>query len=285
MRFINFNGQIQSEDATLIHAWNRAFRYGDGLFESIAVAKKNIPFIDDHWNRLTEGAAVLSMQLPAGFTKEHLTKSILELAALNAIDGCACARVTLYREGRGRYNPDTMQSGCLVEAEPIRGELFEFSEKGVTIGLFTDAVKSIDRLSAYKTCSALVYVLASVYKTKAGWDDCLILNSRERICDSTNSSVFIVKGSVISTPALSEGCVNGVMRKQIITLAQSAGWHVHETALETEILREADEVFLTNAVRGIRWVGCFGNKQYQNAVALTLSNLLRSFTRQQYAAI
>jgi len=275
MRLINFNGTIHSENVPAIHSWNRAFRYGDGLFESIAVAKNSIPFLDDHWKRLTEGARLLSLELPADFTKESIPKLITELLLLNGIEGNAYARVMLYREGRGRYHPDVMRAGFVVEAEPIRGELFELNEKGLTIGLFPDTAKSIDLLSNFKTCSALVFVLASIYKSKSGWDDCLILNSRSNLVESTNSNFFLVKGKMLSTPSLAEGCINGVMRRQIMSLAAKNRLTVKETAIEPAMAQEADEMFLTNAVSGIRWVESYGNKRYGNEISTLLSDKLQ----------
>ncbi len=274
MRYINFNGSIQGENIPAIHSWNRAFRYGDGLFESIAIAKDRIPFLDDHWIRLTGGAKFLSLELPVDFSKEFLQKSILELLPLNLIDGNAYARVMLYREGKGRYNPTEMQAGFMIEAEPV-GDLFSLNDKGLTIGLFTEATKSIDKLSNYKTNSALAYVLASIHKTKSGWDDCLILNTRSNICDSANCNVFLVKEKIISTPSLDEGCVNGVMRRQVIALAKARGFSMNEMAIETDMLRHADEIFLTNAVSGIRWVRQYGNHEYGNEVSMILSDALR----------
>ncbi len=275
MRLINFNGSVQSENIPLVYAWNRAFRYGDGLFESIAVGEKSIPFFDDHWSRLTQAAQLLSLELPINFTKEFLRKAIPELLSLNTISGNAYARVMLYREGRGRYAPDEMQAGFMLEVEPIQGALFQLNEKGLNIGLFTDVSKSVDQLSNFKTNSAVAYVLASIHKTKMGFDDCLLLNTRSNICDSTNSNVFLVKDKIISTPALSEGCINGVMRKQVITLANENGFSVNATAIEAEMLRHADEVFLTNAVNGIRWVHRYGNKEYDHKIASTLSGALK----------
>jgi len=276
LRVINFNGNIQSENVPAIHSWNRAFRYGDGLFESIAVAKKSIPFLDDHWNRLKSGAELLSLELPADFTRAFLQNKILEILSLNSIDGNACARVMLYREGRGRYNPDEMQAGFVIEAEPL-DELFGLNKKGLAIGLYTDVYKPIDQLSNFKTCSSLVYVLASIHKSKSGWDDCLILNSRSNICDSTNSNVFLVKNGELHTPSLNEGCISGVMRKQVIAFAKKSGFTVNETAIKTDMLRLADEAFLTNAVSGIKWVGSCGSKQYKNEVSATLSASLHAF--------
>jgi branched-chain amino acid aminotransferase len=162
-----------------------------------------------------------------------------------------------------------------VETEPLQGELFELNEIGLTIGLFADAAKSIDKLANYKTCSALVYVLASIYKSKAGLDDCLILNSRSNICESTNSNVFLVKDNTIHTPSLEEGCIRGVMRKQIILLGKKNGLAVNETSVEPEKLKQADEVFLTNAANGIRWVQRFGSVRYENKISHLLSSSLK----------
>ncbi len=275
MRLINFNSSIQSENIPIVYSWNRAFRYGDGLFESIAVGEKSIPFFDDHWNRLTQAAQLLALELPTVFTKEFLRKAILELLSLNAIAGNAYARVMFYREGRGKYAPDEMQAGFMIEVEPIQGELFELNKKGLNIGLFNEVNKAVDQLSNFKTSSSLVYVLASIHKSKAGLDDCLILNTRSNICDSTNSNVFLVKDKTISTPSIQEGCINGVMRKQVIAIAKENGFTTQETAIEAEMLRNADEIFLTNAVQGIRWIERYGKSVYTNKTVAALATELK----------
>lgn len=275
MRLINFNGSIHSENIPVAHAWNRSFRYGDGLFETMAIRKTVLPFLSAHWQRMAQGMQLLGLEAPPHFTETFLEKSILELAALNGISSNACARIMLYREGRGRYAPDAMQAGFVIETEPLQGELFALNDTGWSIGLFPNMYKSVDRLSNFKTNSALAYVLASIYKTKSGWNDCLILNARAHVCDSTNSNVFLVKGKTVTTPALSEGCISGVMRGQVISIARNNGFTVNETAVETEALREADEIFLTNAVNGIRWVQRYGNGIYGNGCASMLSALLR----------
>lgn len=241
----------------------------------MAVAKNCIPFLDDHWSRLISGAKLLSLELPSSFSKEYLQKSVCELLSLNAINGCAYVRVTIYREGKGRYSPCAMQAGFAIETEPLQGELFALNDKGLSVGIFSDMLKPVDRLSGFKTCSALIYVLASIHKANSGWDDCLILNTCSNICDSTNSNVFLVKDNLLVTPALSEGCVSGVMRKQVMTIAKKNGFAVDEAAIAPQMLRQADELFLTNAVRGIRWVHRCENTEYGNNLSLALAEKLK----------
>lgn len=218
---------------------------------------------------------MLSLDFSPQFTKDFLKKSVLELLSLNGLQENAYARVALFREGKGRYQPQDMQAGYVIETESVSGELFAFNSKGLSLGLFGELQKPLDKLANFKTCSALVYVLASVYKTKNRLDDCAILNTKTNICDSTNSNIFLVHGNALTTPSLEEGCIDGVMRRQVLTFAKANKMRVSEQAVDTEALRGADEVFLTNAVSGIRWVESYGTKKFSHSTAFLLSEKLR----------
>ncbi len=218
---------------------------------------------------------MLSLDIPAGFTKHFFKDTILELVALNYINGNAAARLTLFREGKGKYTPDELRAGFVIEVEPLSDELFKLNEKGLTLGIYPDLYKYPDKLSNFKTCNSLIYILAAIYKSKNRWDDCVILNTGLNICEATSSNLFLVKQNQIITPALQEGCVDGVMRKFVIELAQNCNLTVSQASISSEELREADEIFLTNAINGIRWVGNYGSKQLQNKVASELSEKLR----------
>jgi branched-chain amino acid aminotransferase len=99
----------------------------------------------------------------------------------------------------------------------------------------------------------------------------LVLNQHERICDATIANIFWVKDEKIFTPSLGEGCVAGVMRKKILELpTPNSGFLVQESVLTEDILLQADEVFLTNAVTGIRWVKECPGKIYNNTISRKL---------------
>ncbi len=276
MRYINFNGKILNDEEAFLHVKNRAFRYGDGLFETIVISGDNIPFLDFHFERLKHGLAVLSIKPPSGFSKSFLNRVILELVSKNAGGKNWSARVTVFRGGLGKYKPDSNSASYLIEVEPLKGTLFALNKTGLKLGLFDQERKSIGAASTFKSCSALLYVMAALDCKKKKVDDNIILNSKGNACEATSSNLFVIKKNLITTPPLSEGCVDGVMRKQILLLARKNNFKIREQKLTVGDLKRSDEIFLTNAVAGIRWVNRFEEKRYANPVSSTLSQILQN---------
>ena len=91
-----------------------------------------------------------------------------------------------------------------------------------------------------------------------------MLNKHGRIAEATSSNVFLYKNNNIYTPSLDEGCVAGVMRKQILRIAEKLNINIFEGMVNGSMLQQADELFLTNAVKGIQWVESYKDKQYIN---------------------
>ncbi|HTM99809.1 MAG TPA: aminotransferase class IV, partial [Pedobacter sp.] len=126
----------------------------------------------------------------------------------------------------------------------------------------------------YKTSNALLYVMAGLYQKQHRLDEAIILNQNGFLCESTSSNVFVVYDNQIYTPALSEGCVAGVMRSVILKIAKMNDIQVIEAQISPEILKQADEVFVTNASSGVRWVMGYGKKRYFNEMAKTIASFL-----------
>lgn len=273
MRYINYNGTIV-EDKQLLTTDNRSFRYGDGLFESIRLTGGKIHLLKAHYQRMSEGLEYLKIKLPAEFDANYFYDAILGLLEKNDIQGEGRIRLTVFRDATGLYMPDGDGAGFLLEADTWLHRGFLLNEEGLTMGLFKEAHKPVQRLSNYKTNNCLVYVLAGMYKQEQGWDDAVILNARGHVAEAVSSNIFLVRDGVINTPALDEGCVAGVMRAHVLMLAKEAGYIAEETVVTQDGLKQADEMFLTNAIQGIRWVGACEGKSYVNDISLKLTHLL-----------
>lgn len=236
---------------------NRAFKYGDGLFETIRISNGKALNLSAHFLRLKKGFEILELQnSKQPFTFEAFQQIINDFLSNNNNNSNANLRVRIsfFRKGEGFYTPQEHDFEFYIESSPLQSPSFQLNPKGLQIGICTKVRLSIDQLSNLKTISALPYVLAGLEKKKNGWDDCLILNSKEKIAESIAANVFIVKKGKIYTPALTEGCVAGVMRSNLIHLAQKMGFELEETSLDMADLVEAEEIFLTNAIQGIQWV-------------------------------
>jgi len=263
MATICFNGKFTDADKAVLLASNRSYRYGDGLFETMKVKDGVIQLAASHMERLFDGMSILKMDVPALVTKDKLMDIILELCKQNRCEALARVRLSVSRGNGGLYDEDRKLQ-YLVECWPLNQSVNRVNENGLVIDIFPDAAKSTDRFSNLKSANFLVYSMAAVYAKENKLNDCLVLNANGKIADSTIANLFLVKGDTIFTPALSEGCVNGVMRKYLLESLAASNYQVEETIVSAEDLLAADEVFLSNAINGIRWVQRFRNKIYSH---------------------
>jgi len=264
-KYFNYNGRFFTDDERVLSNDDRSYRYGDGLFETMKLINGNILLEDYHFERLFSGLDVLKFNIPVLFTKEQIEKEIKELSKKNECENSARIRLSVSRGNGGLYDCDNKFS-YLIECWPL--EQKRFNENGLIIDVYPDARKSIDVFSNLKSANYLPYVIAAIWAKENKLNDALILNQHDRICDSTIANIFWVKDNKIFTPPLNEGCVAGVMRKKILKLAtQNSDQLMQEAILTQEILLQADEVFLTNATTGIRWVKECRSKLYKNTIS------------------
>ncbi|MES2276796.1 MAG: aminotransferase class IV [Bacteroidota bacterium] len=271
--FINFNDEILPADTKVMNVANRAFKYGDGLFESMRLMKGQVKFADMHADRLQRGMKALKIdgysQMDTWFLKDRVDT----LASRNK---CKHGRVrlTVYRDAGGLYAPSQNKHGFCMEVQPMDEPRYFLNEKGLIMDVFTELGKPLNYLSNIKSCNALTYVMAGIYKNQQKLEDVFILNQNKFLCEASSSNVFVWYQNHLYTPALSEGCVEGVMRQVVINLALKNKIPVTEAQISPEILYEADEVFLTNATRGIQWVMGYGVKRYFNKLSKGLMDEL-----------
>ena len=263
-KYFNYNGRFFADDETVLSKDDRSYRYGDGLFETMKLTNGNILFRDQHFERLFSGLEVLKFHIPVLFTKQKIEEEIKELSKKNECERSARIRLSVSRGGGGLYDCDNKLS-YLIECWPL--EQKDLNENGLIIDIFPDAKKSIDVFSNLKSANYLPYVMAAVWAKENKLNDALILNQHDRICDSTIANIFWVKDNNIFTVPLDEGCVDGVMRRNFLDLDKN----IIQEILTENILLDADEIFLTNVITSIRWVGQFRNKKYTNKIVAKLS--------------
>lgn len=264
--YINFNGEIVPADSRLLTTANRSYRYGDGLFESMRMMKGKLKFADLHADRLQRGMKALKIDGYSQTDAWFLKTKAEELATRNKAKH-ARLRLTVYRDADGLYTPSQNKMGYSFELQPMDEPRYFLNEKGLIMDVFTELPKPSNYLSGIKTCNSLIYVMAGIYKEQNRLDDVFLLNQNGYLCEASSSNIFIWYNNHLYTPALSEGCVEGVMRQVIINVAKANNIGVTEAQINPEILYEADEVFLTNAARGIQSVMGFGVKRYFNRLS------------------
>jgi aminodeoxychorismate lyase len=255
--YLILDGKILDENATVLHPDNRAFRYGDGLFETIRVSGDMIPLWNLHMNRLFNGLQQLKFPLPKFLTREILLDGIRKLLRKNRLT-LARIRITVYRGKGGLTDHDPLTPGYIIQSWALPEGITDLNSNGLRIGFFRDAIKPADVLSCLKSNNYLAYVMASIYAREQKWNDALLFNQHQHIADSTIANVFWTINDEVFTNPLSDGGVAGVMRQYLLENCQ-----VKIQSITPEELLQADEVFLTNAVRGIRWVSFLENQPLQ----------------------
>jgi branched-subunit amino acid aminotransferase/4-amino-4-deoxychorismate lyase len=271
------NGHLASMYEPAVPFSNRAFRYGDALFETIRLCNNKIMFLRDHLNRLKLGMTVLRMNLPAEFTTENLYDLITQLLKKNVHAPHARIRLTVFRNPGGFYTPETNDISFLIETEETP-EPYALNSKGLWVDIFADIKKPINKLSNLKTGSALIYVMAGLARQSMKLDECLMVNENGSICESISGNLFVVKNGTLYTPPLSEGCIAGIMRKQVMSIAHERKILTFESAISTYNLMNADEAFITNSVYGVRWIGQFKDKFYTNKMSVFFNEQLLRLT-------
>jgi branched-chain amino acid aminotransferase len=256
MKFICFNGEI-IEDVPVFTAGNRGFRYGDGVFETIKMFREKILLEEYHFDRLFTSLTLLKINPGENFTRENISKQILELCRKNDCIASARVRVAVYREEENRV-------GFVIEAFQLNERVNQLNDEGWAITIFPLARKSCDAFANLKSANYLPYVLADLYAKEKKCEEAIVLNTDNHLCDASKANIFLVVKDEIHTPALHQGCVNGVKRRFVIEELKKQGIVVNQRIIEEKTLLDADEVFLTNAINDIRWVKSCKDKIYQN---------------------
>lgn len=223
-----------------------------------------------HFDRLFSGIQLLQFELPTFFSPQYLSEQVANLCKKNNHQVAARVRLVVFRGNGGLYEPENHVPNYIIESWSLANDIRNMNEEGLRIDIFPDGKKSTDIFSNLKTNNYLLYAMSALYAQKNNFNDCLILNNSNRICDSTISNIFCVKNEIIYTPPLSDGCVYGVMRRYLINELPRTGFKVEEKEIELEWLQQTDEIFLTNAISGIRWVKNFREKSFINKITAVI---------------
>ncbi len=273
--FILHNGEYHFKDEFGVSFNNRAFCYGDALFETMHANGAEIQFFEDHMIRLKYGMKILKMETPSKIESNLLEKEIIKLLHKNKLYQGVRIRLSIYRNTGGKYTPADNSVSYLVETEYIENDLYALNKKGLVIDFYNELKKPVNSFSNLKTSNALLYVMAGIYAKEKKLHDCIILNEDGNIVEGISSNIFLIKGETLCTPTLKDGPVAGIMRKQILKIADSVGFNIsHEKSITEQQLLDANEVFFTNSISGINWVLACKDKRYYNDNAKKLTDEL-----------
>lgn len=268
---VNFNGTLTA-DSLLFEADNRAFLYGDAVFETVRVRHSRVLFLEPHYFRLMATMRIVRMEIPMQMTMEYFEQQILMTAqAANAADA-GRVRMTVYRNPGGRYLPLDCDVSFVLTAEPLVQAQYNCPEQPYEVDLYRDFYVSSHLLSTLKTTNRMINITGSIYAQENGLDSCLLLNESKNVVEGLSGNLFMLTGNQLVTPPLSQGCLNGVMRGQVLQAAKKLGnLEVAEAIISPFDLQKADELFLTNVIMGIQPISRYRKKDYGNALAKTLT--------------
>jgi len=270
---VNLNGTYYSA-GKLISTGNRAFLYGDSVFESIRF-DGDARLWSIHYARLLKAAAAIGYVFAPWWTEDYFRYEIRKTVQLNKLTS-ARVRLILFREEESLgYTPESDKCSYLIDVEEIEGKAYPISKQGLHIGLYEEAKKYPSPLSPFKCGQSMLYVMAARKARKEAWDEILILNHEDRICESSSGNIWIVKDGKILTPPNEEGGVVGVMRHHLLKMLPANGMTVEEVSLQKEDLQLADEIWISNAVRGVRWVAECDFRKYGSEIANQVQLLLQ----------
>lgn len=278
---INFNGEFLSKDAYFLNHSNRGLRYGDALFETLRIVHGKVMFWEDHYLRLMASMRILRMDIPMEFTMEFLEGQLLETTAKNELDNAlARVRFTVFRNDGGLYGPTTNDISYIVEANELEHPFYHIDDAPYEVELFKDFYVNPDMLATLKTNNKVINVVGSIFAKENGYENCLLLNHRKQVVETLNGNLFLVKGTIIKTPPLEDGCLNGIVRKKLIKLlSQLEGYELQEASISPFELQKADELFMTNAIVGIQPIRKYRKKIYETATAQHLVGKLNAMAR------
>lgn len=268
--FSNCNGHIVAADQATVPAGNSAHRYGNGLFETMLVHNGNIRLAAYHWERLFTGLAQLHFPIPKHFSATLLEEEVLRTVRKNGLERLCRVRLQVFGSNGGIFGPEDDRLHYIVECYALNDTDLLLNENGLVMGMATGLAKSADELANLKSCNALVYAMAARQAKQQKWNDALVCNTAGNIIESAIANIFWVKEGNIYTPPLSEGCVAGVMRRHLLHTLPG----ITQAPLSPEVLQKADEVFLTNAIKGVRWVRSVGEQTYTSHIVPALHKSL-----------
>lgn len=269
---INFNSQLISKNRLVFGGQNRAFKYGDGVFETLKIYNYNIVFFEDHYFRLMASMRMLRMEIPQNFTLEYFESEILKTASANNIEESARVRLTVYRKDGGLYNPISNEVEYLIETS----EFIENRKQEYKVELYKDFYIYSGLLSTLKTTNRILNVVASIFASENDYDNCLFLNEKKQLVEAIHGNVFLVFDNKIVTPTIKEGCIKGIIRKKIIDiLLKHKNYTIEEREISPFELQKADELFITNSVIDIQPVTNYRKKTYKTDTSLEILELLK----------
>lgn len=276
---VNFNGQLVEYSEAKLVLTNRGYAYGDSLFETIRIINGKVIFWEDHYFRLMSSMRILRMDIPMSFSPEFLEEEILNCVNANNLNNSRI-KLQVHRKEGGFYKPAHRDIEYIITCTSLEQQFYTITEEDYVVELFKDHYVNTGLLSTIKSNNRIINVLGSIYAEENGYQNCLLVNDQKQIVEALNGNIFIVKGHHIKTAPLSDGCLNGVTRKQILNILNKLdSYTVEEASISPFELQKVDEIFITNVITGIQPITQYRKKTYGNTVAKDVLGKLNAHAR------
>ena len=266
---ININGVLVEDRDATISVFNRGLNYGDAVFETLRVIHGKIIFWEDHYFRLMSSMRIMRMEIPGNFSPEFLEEEILKLINENDLDKSpARIRFTVYRKSGGFYTPNTLDIEYIITSEELLDSFYLLNNNPYEVELFKDHYITSGLLSTIKSNNRAVNVLGSIFAKENDYQNCLLINENKQVVEALNGNVFLVSGNKLKTPPLKDGALNGISRKQILSIvATMMDLEIEEASISPFELQKADELFISNVIVGIQPITKYRKKEFGHTVA------------------
>lgn len=272
---VNFNGTIATSPNDFSFT-NRAFLYGDAVFETLKIVDSKILFFEDHYFRLMASMRILRMEIPQYFTLEFIEEQLLATAKKNNIDYSARARLTVFRNDGGLYLPKDNSVSFIIQVTPLENKSYVYNHQPYEVDLYKDFYIQKHLLSTLKTTNRIINVTGSIFAQENDLSNCLLLNNEKNIVEALNGNIFMFVNNTLITPHKTDGCINGILRKQLIDLCKKEQINVLEQAISPFDLQKADELFITNVIIGIQPITKYRKKEFNTTFSSELLKKLNS---------
>lgn len=265
---VNFNGTIQ-DSSNLVIENNRGFLFGDSVFETMRIANNKVLFLEDHYFRLMASMRICRMEIPMNFTMEYFESQVLNLlSSSKEIKNDCRVRFSVFRKGEGFYLPKTNETEFIVTISKLENTMYSINNSTYEVELFKDSYVTKQLLSTLKTNNKMIQIAGSVFANENGYDNCLLLNDDKNVVEALQGNIFMFLNNELITPPVSDGCLNGIMRKQIIEIASKMEEvKLVEKSISPFDLQKADELFITNVIIGIQPISKYRKKEYISSIA------------------
>ncbi|MBL7559862.1 aminotransferase class IV [Olleya sp. YSTF-M6] len=268
---INFNGTLQDNNVVISNT-NRGYSYGDGLFETIKAVHGKLLFFEDHYFRLMASMRILRMKIPMSFTMEFFEEEIKNtLEANGLLSKSARVKIQIDRLEGGLYLPKSDGVNYIIDVNALDEDFYLLNDNKYEVDLYKDHYLSPSLLSTLKSSNKAINVIGSIYAKENRLDNCLLINTNKSVVEALNGNLFLVKGQTIKTPPLSDGCLKGILRQQLLEIIKLIPeYTLEEASISPFELQKADELFTTNVIKGIQPITKYRKKIFTNEVAKML---------------